>query len=187
MKRSDSAQQAPGGAVLIEALGYRSLRYVSQTLGPFHVLVGPNASGKSTFLDVIAFLGDVVRAGIEAAVHGDPRLGIPHRAPDAKQLTWMRQGTRFELAIELAIPEEKGARIKNGGADVCRYEMAIDVTGPLRIVAETLWLKPMTEMTPQSPRKLFPEPPESPETIVQQPRKTHAEGLEEGCLKGRGT
>ena len=30
----------------IEALGFRSLRYVSQRLGPFHVLVGPNASGE---------------------------------------------------------------------------------------------------------------------------------------------
>ena len=40
----------------IEALGFRSLRYVSQRLGPFHVLVGPNASGKSAFLDVLAFL-----------------------------------------------------------------------------------------------------------------------------------
>jgi predicted ATPase len=29
----------------IEALGYRCLRYISQPLGPFHVLVGPNASG----------------------------------------------------------------------------------------------------------------------------------------------
>ena len=43
----------------IEALGFRSLRYVSQRLGPFHVLVGPNASGKSAFLDVLAFLGDL--------------------------------------------------------------------------------------------------------------------------------
>ncbi|WP_343425272.1 AAA family ATPase [Candidatus Amarolinea dominans] len=32
-----------------------------QHLGPFQVLIGPNASGKSTFLDVIAFLADVVR------------------------------------------------------------------------------------------------------------------------------
>jgi len=27
----------------IEALNYRCLRYVSRALGPFHVLVGPNA------------------------------------------------------------------------------------------------------------------------------------------------
>jgi len=39
----------------VEALGYRSLRYVSQALSPFQVLVGANASGKSTFLDVVGF------------------------------------------------------------------------------------------------------------------------------------
>jgi predicted ATPase len=49
----------------IEALGYRSLRYVSQPLLPFRVLVGPNASGKSTSLDVIAFLGDLLRVGLD--------------------------------------------------------------------------------------------------------------------------
>jgi len=38
----------------IEALNYRSLRYVSQALCPFQLLIGPNASGKSTFLDVVA-------------------------------------------------------------------------------------------------------------------------------------
>lgn len=45
----------------IETLSYRSLRYIRQPLRPFQVLIGPNASGKSTFLDVVAFLADVVR------------------------------------------------------------------------------------------------------------------------------
>ena len=45
---------------LIEALNYRCLRHIQQGLGPFQVLVGPNASGKTTFLDVIGFLGDLV-------------------------------------------------------------------------------------------------------------------------------
>jgi hypothetical protein len=61
---SECRLTAPGGTVTrIEALGYRSLRYVSQPLLPFQVLVGPNASGKSAFLDVIAFLGDLLRVG----------------------------------------------------------------------------------------------------------------------------
>ena len=33
----------------IEALNYRCLRYVNQPLQDFHVLVGPNASGKEHF------------------------------------------------------------------------------------------------------------------------------------------
>src|SRR3954467_3551232 len=106
----------------IEALSYRSLRYVSQGLAPFQVLVGANASGKSTFLDVVAFLSDLVRAGALAAVEGDVRLGVAHRAAEGQQLVWMRQGPSFELAIEMSIPEERRARLKNGKADVCRYE-----------------------------------------------------------------
>ena len=54
---------------LIEALNYRCLKYIRQPLGPFHVLVGPNASGKTTFLDVVAFLGRLVSDGLEAAIH----------------------------------------------------------------------------------------------------------------------
>lgn len=161
----------PGCVTRVQALGYRSLRYVSQELGPFHVLVGPNASGKSSYLDVIAFLGDLVRGGVAAAVHGDPRFGIPLRAADGKHLTWMRQGDRFELAIEVAIPLDRRTRIKNGGAVTCRYEVAVDVAGPLRIVAETLWLKPLQDSEPATQRSLFPAPAEAPDSIVHPPRK----------------
>jgi len=42
---------------LIEALNYRCLRHAHQPLGAFQVMVGPNTSGKSTFLDVVAFRG----------------------------------------------------------------------------------------------------------------------------------
>ncbi len=37
----------------IEALNFRCLRYVSQRLGRFHVLVGPNASGKEGATDIV--------------------------------------------------------------------------------------------------------------------------------------
>ena len=65
---------------LIEALNYRSLRYISQDLEDFHVLVGPNASGKSSFLDVVAFLGQFVTDGLEQAVY--------ERARDFRDLVW---------------------------------------------------------------------------------------------------
>ena len=51
----------------IQALNYRCLRYVDVSLDRFHVLIGPNASGKSTLFDAIAFLGDLVRDGLERA------------------------------------------------------------------------------------------------------------------------
>ena len=38
---------------LVETLNYRCLRYVKRRLQPFHVLIGPNASGKTTFMDIV--------------------------------------------------------------------------------------------------------------------------------------
>ncbi len=164
-----------GGAIRVEALGYRSLRYASQALGPFHVLVGPNASGKSTFLDVVAFLGDLLSVGLEDAIGGAPRRGIPLRAIDGRHLTWMRRGDRFELAVEMAIPKERRTARKNGELAACRYEVAVEVSGPLRIVSETLWIKPgqsTTSSASLAQASLFPEPPQPPESIiVHQPRK----------------
>ncbi len=79
---------------LIEALNFRSLRYVSQPLAPLHVLVGPNASGKTTFLDVVNFLGCLVSEALEAAVG--------ERTQNFQDLVWGRSGQGFELAIEAA-------------------------------------------------------------------------------------
>jgi predicted ATPase len=168
----NSSPTTGGIATRVEALGYRSLRHVAQDLGSFHVLVGPNASGKSTFLDVLAFLGDVVRVGVQGAVEGDARFSIPHRAADGKDLTWMRTGRRIELAAEFSIPTARLAQLKNGGDKVCRYEIAIEVSEQLQIVGETLWLKARTASPEASrQRQLFPEPPTIPDTIVHPPRK----------------
>lgn len=66
----------------IQALNYRCLRYADVTLDRFHVLVGPNASGKSTLLDVVAFLGDVVSEGLVEAVE--------KRTRNFQDLVWKR-------------------------------------------------------------------------------------------------
>jgi predicted ATPase len=121
---------------LIEALGYRCLRYVRQPLGPFHVLVGPNASGKTTFLEVIAFLGRLVSEGIDAAVG--------ERTQNFYDLVWHREGKRFELAIEAAIPEALRALLPKTEFDSVRYEVAIGIdseTQELGLHDETVLLK----------------------------------------------
>lgn len=176
----------PGGvATRVEALGYRSLSFVAQALAPFQVLVGPNASGKSTFLDVLAFLGDIVRVGVQGAVEGDARFSIPHRAADGKDLTWMRAGSRIELAAEFSIPAPRLAQLKNGADKICRYEVAIEVTRQLQIVGENLWLKARPP-TPEAPRQrqLFPQPPAVPDTIVRPPRKHTPPGWQKVLSRG---
>lgn len=119
----------------IEALNYRCLRYVSQSLDDFHVLVGPNASGKTTFLDVVNFLARLLSDGLDAA--------IDERTANFEDLLWGRKGQRFELAIEAGIPEEHQTPYDSPSYDVIRYEVAIglDAAGAASILDEQLVLK----------------------------------------------
>ncbi len=112
---------------LIEAKNYRSLKSISQPLDDFHVLVGANASGKTTFLDVVSFLGDLTSRGIEQA--------IEERTRNFQDLLWMRSGKSFDLAIEFEIP----SALRNNGYDVVRYEVVIgedDETGTVGLFQE---------------------------------------------------
>ncbi|MBF0460838.1 MAG: AAA family ATPase [Magnetococcales bacterium] len=72
---------------------FKSIReVVNLPLGGFHVLVGPNASGKSTFLDALHFVRDCLDVG--------PLKAVEKRAiPDFDDLTFMRRGG--EIQIEL--------------------------------------------------------------------------------------
>src|SRR5258708_2885345 len=121
---------------LIEALNYRCLRYVRQPLGAFQVLVGPNASGKTTFLDVVGVLGRLVSDGLEAT--------ISDRTENFQDLVWGRQFDQFELAVEAIIPEDRKAQLKNKPYDTIRYEVRIGLdpkTHEVGIQEEKAWLK----------------------------------------------
>lgn len=144
---------------LIEALNYRCLRYISQPMESFHVLIGPNASGKTTYLDVIAFLGQLVSDGVEKAVSD--------RTQNFEDLLWGRQGSYFELAIEAAIPDEKRKPINNK-YDTIRYEVRIGIlnndTHEYGVLEERAVLKNWRrEPSPQ--RNLFPVELDPPSTI----------------------
>lgn len=154
----------------VEAHSYRCLRYVDQRLGPFQVLIGPNASGKSTFLDVVAFLADLVREkeGVAAAV--------ANRAPDLRDLCWMRQGDVFELAIESVIPDALRVR-RNGSYSQVRYEVRVGLhpdTHEVSLLAEALWLKSESaseEKDRPIQRSLFPQDVTPPDSVVTPKRK----------------
>jgi len=90
---------------------------VRQELGPLQVVVGPNASGKSAFLDVMGLLGDLLRLGLVPAVRS--------RTPDVMNLIWMGEGRRLELAVELEIPEDRRIRLPANGYRRARYEVAL--------------------------------------------------------------
>ena len=137
---------------LIEALNYRCLRYVSRPLGPFHVLVGPNASGKTTFLDVVSFLKDVVSEGLDEA--------ISNRTDNPEDLLFRRQGEAFELAIEARIPDHLRKLTAKPDLDSGRYEIAIgfdETSRQFEFKAEKFLLKKTNEVD-SSQRSAFPKP-----------------------------
>ncbi|MBI4567880.1 MAG: ATP-binding protein [Planctomycetes bacterium] len=145
---------------LIEALNFRCLRYVSRPLDRFHMLVGPNASGKTTFLDVIAFLGDMVSEGLDYA--------LSQRAESFGDLLFGRQGDWFELAVEVAIPSDRGRELPPEKFDTIRYEVRIGVTDRITepgILLEKVWLKRWKPPAPR-PRAMFPLEPDAPASLV---------------------
>ena len=145
---------------LIEALNYRCLRYVSRPLGPFHVLVGPNASGKTTFLDVVSFLKDVVSEGLDEAIY--------NRTDNPEDLLFRRQGEAFELAIEARIPDHLRKLTAKPDLDTGRYEIAIgfdETSRQFEFKAEKFLLM-KTEGLESTQRSLFPKPPAPPKTVL---------------------
>jgi len=107
----------------ISAKNFRCLRYVQQPLGAFQLLVGPNASGKTTFLDVFALLGCLVSSGLEAT--------LSERSHNLSDLFWGKSGTQFDLAIEALIPEHpdrnENSIPKSQTLDKIRYEVTIGI------------------------------------------------------------
>ena len=144
---------------LIEVLNYRCLRYINQPLERFHVLVGPNASGKTTFLDVVALLGRMVSDGLDAA--------IDERTKNFVDLLWRREGTSFELAVEADIQEAQSPGL-NGKFDTIRYEVSIGLhpeTSEVGILQERAILKKQHQPR-QEQHSLFPMEPQPPRTVM---------------------
>lgn len=151
----------------VEALRYRALRYVRRDISDFQILVGANASGKSTFLDVVRFLGDLLRDGAEAAIRA--------RSPDLRNLVWLESDRSFELAVELEIPHRRRERLQQQSYRHARYEVVLGLNerDEIAIAGETLWLKPSDGGKTIQP-ELFPVAHPPPGSIVAPPRR-HAQ------------
>ena len=97
---------------------YKSIAHCDVALGPFTVLLGLNAAGKSNFLDALRFVRDAVTRGLAEAVVARGGLNeVLRRVPEPTK--------SFTIALEFRIPAP--------GADdspwQARYE--ISVTHPL--------------------------------------------------------
>jgi predicted ATPase len=133
----------------IEAVNFRCLRNISQTLGHLHVITGPNGSGKTTFLEVPQLLAAYAADGLDA-------LWKSSRATAFEELLFHGEGNSVQLAVEAKVPDSILKKAFNGkGAPYShvRYELEIgrdeggDQPG---ILAENLWLLPKSEPVPRS-------------------------------------
>ena len=153
----------------IQALHYSCLRYVDQEVGPFQLLVGANATGKTTFLDVVSFFGELVTQGVESAVR--------ERSSNPQDLMWKQQTGTFELAIEVAIPDALRFRISQPGFSHVRYEVAVgtEVAGEgVGLSAEKVWLTLADDGRERQPGE-FPELRAEPKTILLPKHKSKAQ------------
>jgi predicted ATPase len=140
----------------LQTRSFRSLKGVDQTLDRFQALVGPNASGKTTFLDSMAFFGDLMRN------RGDVAETVRSRSRTFEQLLWMERGSSFQLAIEAIIPD---AVVKAMAPDKrehthVRYEIEIGLdpaTNEIGLDHETLWLMTPRTEPERVPLELFPD------------------------------
>ncbi len=149
---------------LIEALNYRCIKHIRVPLKPFHVLVGPNASGKSTFMDVIGFVSDLLNYGLDSA--------ILRRTSNPQDLLFQHQGSSFELALEARIPDHLSKATRRPDLDTVRYQVAIgfqEDSPEFEFKTENLLLKQSyNHATTQ--RSLFPALRTAPESIAISPR-----------------
>jgi predicted ATPase len=151
----------------IQTRSFRCLKSVDQTLGSFRALVGPNASGKTTFLDVIGLLGDLVKN------RGDVLQSVQQRSTDFEKLLWMGKGKAFQLAVEAEIPKDVNkvmAEEKRRFTHV-RYEVEIGIdskSNEIGLNYETLWLKESVAQKKILQRELFPAPQTDSNSLIGQ-------------------
>ena len=82
---------------MISSIKIRNYRAIKATrpidLANFHVLVGPNGSGKTSFLDAIEF--------VKSCLLNGPVRAVEERAPEFRDLTFMRRGGPIEFDLTL--------------------------------------------------------------------------------------
>jgi len=146
---------------------FKVFSYINQEIGNFQILIGPNASGKSSFLDGLSFVkyltNNTLDSVIDYLVEGD-----------FYSLVHMRNSNGFILAFDFAISpahqkllaeatDKSWYKNYKHSPDIVRYEIkiAIDDNGTLHIEHEALLLgfkeKAYDKYIPRQV-ELFPNP-----------------------------
>ncbi len=163
----------------LEANNFRCLRGVSLALDRFHVIAGPNGSGKSTLLEVARLLSAFAGSGTEALLDASLARQIP-------ELLFRGEGTSFQLAMELPVPDEVLNSLGRKPAErptTARYEIEIggrdlaNLNEP-QIFAENLWLLDPVATSPRQyslqSELVFPASRPTPPNLIHGQSKTPA-------------
>jgi predicted ATPase len=147
----------------LEVKGYKAFKYVNLSIANFNILVGPNASGKSTLLDIFKLIKDILEGG--------PKKAVEERSSRFQELLWQHEGDKFEIAIEFTLPDNLQEKMKNKNIEKARYEITInnDAKAGNIIEIENLWLIKRDGGAPIKSNQqldLFPREPSPPESIV---------------------
>ena len=119
--------------------GYKSIAFCDVTLEPLTILVGRNASGKSNFVDALAFLRDLSKSGATEAVrlHGGRDALLCRVTTTPSSFVYLEIEANFQrkgesepwtgsLAVDVVLPEKDHPRIvrervRLESADKARY------------------------------------------------------------------
>ncbi len=150
----------------IEVLFYKGFKYGKVELEPYNILVGPNASGKSSFFDVLSFVRDMLNEG--------PVSAVQKRSSNFQELIWNQTKDYFEFVLEFELPEKNHQKY-----ETARYEIALTQNEMDGIVIENeqLWLIKEENgghwYRSQGDKQIFsfPSEPEAPEHIIRSWRK----------------
>ena len=85
----------------VQVKNFRNLADIDVELGPLTVLVGRNGTGKSTFLDVLRFVRDALRLGLDTAISQRGGVSAIRR--------WSPRGRTNDIEISLEITEADGS------------------------------------------------------------------------------
>lgn len=135
---------------------FKGIRAISNlSLSRFHVLVGPNGVGKSTFLDAIDFVRDCLTHSPAAAVES-------RHIADFNDLGWMRRGGTIEIELWLDLSSQLPALSES----LIQYRLAIRQDAKLGVCVddEQLWQYPKSRLP--SGKKLAFSPKVKPKRLL---------------------